>query len=91
MPIPVSIPTPLRPLTNNLDTVEIDGASVADLIANLEKSYPGIGERLLDAQGNVRRFLNIYVNGEDIRFLQDKETPVKSGDEVSIVPAIAGG
>ena len=91
MPIPVSIPTPLRPLTNNLDTVEIDGASVADLIANLEKSYPGIGERLLDAQGNVRRFLNIYVNGEDIRFLQDKETPVKAGDEVSIVPAIAGG
>jgi molybdopterin synthase sulfur carrier subunit len=91
MSIPVSIPTPLRPLTNNLDTVEIDGASVADLIANLEKSYPGIGERLLDAQGNVRRFLNIYVNGEDIRFLQDKETPVKAGDEVSIVPAIAGG
>ena len=91
MPIPVSIPTPLRPLTDNLDTVEIDGATVGELLTNLEARYPGIGERLLDAQGNVRRFVNIYVNGEDIRFLQDKETPVKTGDEVSIVPAIAGG
>jgi molybdopterin synthase sulfur carrier subunit len=91
MPIPVSIPTPLRPLTDNLDTVEVDGATVSDLLAALEKRYPGIGERLLDAQGNVRRFVNVYVNGEDIRFLQDKATPVKAGDEVSIVPAIAGG
>ena len=91
MPIPVSIPTPLRPLTSNLDTVEVDGADIAELIAALEAKYPGIGERLLDAQGNVRRFVNIYVNGEDIRFLQDKATAVKEGDEVSIVPAIAGG
>jgi len=91
MPIPVSIPTPLRPLTNNLDTVDVDGASIAELLAALEKEYPGIGERLLDAKGQVRRFVNIYVNGEDIRFLQDKETAVKAGDEVSIVPAIAGG
>lgn len=91
MPIPVSIPTPLRPLTDNLDTVEVEGFTVSELIAALEKKYPGIGERLLDAEGNVRRFLNIYVNGEDIRFLQDKATAVKSGDEVSIVPAIAGG
>jgi molybdopterin synthase sulfur carrier subunit len=91
MPIPVSIPTPLRPLTDNLDTVEVDGASITDLIAALDQKHPGIGERLLDAQGNVRRFVNVYVNGEDIRFLQDKETPVKPGDEVSIVPAIAGG
>ncbi len=91
MPIPVSIPTPLRPLTDNLDTVEVEGASVGELLSTLDKKYPGIGERLLDAQGNVRRFVNIYVNGEDIRFLQDKETPVKQGDEVSIVPAIAGG
>ena len=91
MPISVSIPTPLRPLTDNLDTVEVEGATIHDLLAALDKKYPGIGERLLDAQGNVRRFVNIYVNGEDVRFLQDKETPVKSGDEVSIVPAIAGG
>jgi molybdopterin synthase sulfur carrier subunit len=91
MPIPVSIPTPLRPLTNNLDTVEVDGATISELLAALDQQFPGIGERLLDAQGNVRRFVNIYVNGEDIRFLQDKETPVKAGEEVSIVPAIAGG
>ena len=91
MPIPVSIPTPLRPLTGNLDTVEVDGANISELLTALEKGYPGIGERLLDAQGNVRRFVNIYVNGEDIRFMQDKETTVKAGDEVSIVPAIAGG
>ena len=91
MPIPVSIPTPLRNLTNNLDTVDAEGATVSELLASLDKSYPGIGERLLDAQGNLRRFVNIYVNGEDVRFLQDKDTPVKNGDEVSIVPAIAGG
>ena len=91
MSIPVSIPTPLRPLTDNLDTVEVEGGTVHELISALDVKYPGIGERLLDAQGNVRRFVNIYVNGEDIRFLQDKETPVKAGEEVSIVPAIAGG
>ena len=91
MPIPVSIPTPLRPLTANLDTVEVEGGTVGELITALDKKYPGIGERLLDAQGGVRRFINVYVNGEDIRFLQDKETAVKAGDEISIVPAIAGG
>jgi molybdopterin synthase sulfur carrier subunit len=91
MPISVSIPTPLRPLTDNLDTVEVDGATIGELLTGLDSRYPGIGERLLDAQGNVRRFVNVYVNGEDIRFLQDKETAVKAGDEVSIVPAIAGG
>ena len=84
-------PTPLRPLTDNLDIVEVEGTTVTELLAALDKKYPGIGERLLDAQGNVRRFVNIYVNGEDIRFLQDKETAVKPTDEVSIVPAIAGG
>jgi molybdopterin synthase sulfur carrier subunit len=91
MPIPVTIPTPLRLLTDNLDTVEVEGGTVNELISALDAKYPGIGERLLDAQGNVRRFVNIYVNGEDIRFLQDKATPVKPGEEVSIVPAIAGG
>jgi molybdopterin synthase sulfur carrier subunit len=91
MPIPVSIPTPLRNITNNLDTVDVEGATVGELIDNLEKQFPGIAERLLDAQGNIRRFVNIYVNGEDIRFLQDKATAVKASDEISIVPAIAGG
>lgn len=91
MPIQVSIPTPLRNLTKNLDTVSAQGATLSDVLADLEKQFPGIGERLLDANGNLRRFVNIYVNGEDVRFLQDKETPIKEHDEVSIVPAIAGG
>jgi molybdopterin synthase sulfur carrier subunit len=91
MAIEVGIPTPLRNLTENKDTVSVEGATVGELIDNLEKQYPGIGERLLDAQGNVRRFVNIYVNGEDIRFLSDKATAVKASDEISIVPAIAGG
>jgi molybdopterin synthase sulfur carrier subunit len=91
MPIPVSIPTPLRPLTDNLDTVEVEGATLGELLIALDKKYPGIGERLHNDQGQIRRNVGIYVNGEDIRFLADKETPVKSGDEVSIVPAIAGG
>lgn len=91
MPIPVSIPTQLRPLTNNLDTVEVEGATINELLAALDQQYPGIAERLLDGKGNIARFVNIYVNGEDVRFLQEKETPVKPNDEVSIIPAIAGG
>lgn len=91
MAISVRIPTPLRKLTYDLDTVEAEGANIGELLANLEKAYPGIGERLLDESGNIRRFVNIFVNDEDIRFLDDKATALKAGDEVSIVPAIAGG
>ncbi|PAW77978.1 MAG: molybdopterin synthase sulfur carrier subunit [Verrucomicrobia bacterium Tous-C9LFEB] len=91
MPIQVSIPTPLRGLTSNQDTVEGSGSTVSEVIQNLEKAFPGIGERLVDEQGNLRRFVNIYVNGEDVRFLDDKNTAIKDNDEVSIVPAIAGG
>jgi len=87
----VLIPTPLRKLTNDLDSVSVAGANVGELIDNLEQAYPGIKERLLDEAGNVRRFVLVYVNGEDIRDLQDKATAVKDSDEVSIVPAIAGG
>jgi molybdopterin synthase sulfur carrier subunit len=87
----VSIPTPLRNLTNNRDTVEANGTTVKELLQDLERQFPGIGERLLDAQGNVRRFINIYINGEDIRFLEDQATPIKPMDEISIVPAVAGG
>lgn len=87
----VIIPTPLRNLTNNLEEVPATGATIGEILADLERQFPGIGERLLDANGNVRRFVNIYVNGEDIRFLQDKATPIKETDEISIVPAIAGG
>jgi len=91
MSILVSIPTPLRTLTNNLDTVETDVATIGAMIDDLEKRYPGIKDRLVDPQGNIRRFVNIYVNGEDVRFLENQETPIHAKDEVSIVPAIAGG
>lgn len=91
MPIAVTIPPPLRGLTHNADTVNAEGATVGELIADLDKNFPGIGDRILDANGTIRRFVNIYVNGEDVRFLEDKATPVKPTDEVSIVPAIAGG
>ena len=87
----VLIPTPLRKLTNELESVSAAGADVGELLDNLDKAFPGLKERVCDEAGNVRRFVNIYVNGEDIRFLAEKATPVKDADEISIVPAIAGG
>ena len=87
----VRIPTPLRKLTNNEEVVEINAATVADAIGELQTRYPGIKERLVDETGTVRRFVNVYVNEEDIRFLQNQQTTLKDGDEVSIIPAIAGG
>ena len=89
--IKVRIPTPLRPLTKNQGEVESTGASVAELLDNLEAAHPGIKARLYDESGELRRFVNGYVNEEDVRFLKGKETALKDGDEVSIVPAIAGG
>lgn len=91
MPAKVRIPTPLRKLTNNEEVVEVDGGTIGAIITELQSRYPGIKERLLDDNGAVRRFVNVYVNEEDIRFLQNQQTPVKSGDEISIIPAIAGG
>lgn len=90
MAIRVRIPTPLQKLTGGRDVVEGRAGTVIDLIAELDTQFPGIGERLAEA-GKVRRFVNIYVNEEDIRFLQAEATAIKDGDEVSIVPAIAGG
>jgi molybdopterin synthase sulfur carrier subunit len=87
----VRIPTPLRKLTNNEEVVAVSPGTVGSAIAELQSRYPGIRERLLDETGAVRRFVNVYVNEEDIRFLQNQQTPVKDGDEVSIIPAIAGG
>jgi sulfur-carrier protein len=87
----VLIPTPLRKLTNDLELVEAAGSNVGELLDNLDRAFPGLKERVCDEQGNVRRFVNVFVNGEDIRFLEEKATPVKDADEVSIVPAIAGG
>ncbi len=87
----VRIPNPLRKLTNELEVVSTSGANVGEVIEELDKAYPGLKDRICDEQGNVRRFVNVFVNDEDIRFLQEKATPVKESDEISIVPAIAGG
>ena len=91
MTIPVRIPTPLRKLTQNREVVEAEGATIREVINSLDNDYPGLKERICDEKDQVRRFVNIFLNDEDIRFLKESETPVKSGDEVSIVPAIAGG
>lgn len=91
MSVKVRIPTPLRKLTNEQELVEVSAGTVADAIAALQKLFPGIQERLIDESGQVRRFVNVYVNEEDIRFLQNQDTPLKAGDEISIIPAIAGG
>ena len=91
MPVMVRIPTPLRTVTKGAGEVQAKGDTVADVIEDLERQYPGLRERLVEEGGEVRRFINIYVNQEDIRFLQAKKTALKDGDEVSIVPAIAGG
>jgi molybdopterin synthase sulfur carrier subunit len=91
MPTKVRIPTPLRKLTHNEEVVEVTASTVAEAIAELQSRYPGIRERLVDEKGEVRRFINVYVNEEDIRFLKDQQTPLKEGDELSIIPAIAGG
>jgi len=89
--IKVRIPTPLRPLTKGQGEVEAQASSIANMIETLNNAHPGLKDRLCDESGELRRFVNIYVNEEDIRFLKGKETALHDGDEVSIVPAIAGG
>jgi molybdopterin converting factor small subunit len=91
MAVKVLIPTPLQQFTNEQATIECDGSTIAELIENLEKACPGIKNRLCDESGKPRRFLNFYVNSEDIRFLEGTETVLADGYEVSIVPAVAGG
>lgn len=91
MAITVRIPTPLRKLTSEQDIVEAAGETLAEMIDSLEASYPGLKERLCDETGDLRRFVNIYVNGEDVRFADGVATRLNGGDEVSIVPAVAGG
>jgi sulfur-carrier protein len=88
--VTVRIPTPLRTLTGGADEVKAHGATVAAVIADLEKRHPGVRDRLLDEKG-VRRFVNLYVGEDDIRFLEGLETALKGGEQISIVPAIAGG
>lgn len=91
MPTQVRIPTPLRKLTGENEVVTVEGSTIAEVINALNAAYPGLTERICDEEGNIRRFVNVFVNDEDIRFLEEKNTAVKDGDEISIVPAIAGG
>ncbi len=87
----IRVPTPLRKLTNGQDTVQVEGETLGAGLDNLEAQFPGIKERIIDASGELHRFVNIYVNGEDVRFLDGMNTAVDEGDEISIVPAVAGG
>jgi molybdopterin synthase sulfur carrier subunit len=91
MEVHVRIPTPLKKLAGEQDVIKAKGTTVGEVLQWLTETYPGLKERLRDEQGEVRRFINIYVNDEDIRFIQNLETPLKEGDHVSIIPAIAGG
>jgi sulfur-carrier protein len=91
MSVKIRIPTPLRTLTNDQDVISGDGGTLAAAIEGLEASYPGIKDRICDDTGEIRRFVNVYINGEDVRFLNGLDSELKSGDEVSIVPAVAGG
>ena len=87
----VRIPTPLRKLTNEVEEVQASGSTIGAVIDSLDQAFPGLKERICDEKGDIRRFVNVYVNDEDVRFLDDKATPVQEKDEISIVPAIAGG
>ncbi len=91
MSITVRIPTPLRRVTNGEDKVTVEGSNLNEIIGSLDSQYPGIKARICDDQGGLRNFVNVYVNGEDVRFLDGLETSTKTGDEISIVPAVAGG
>lgn len=91
MSVKVRIPTPLMKLTNNQAEVDAEGGTIEEMFNNLESQFGGIKERICEENGSPRRFINIYVNEEDIRFLEGEKTPIKDGDEVSIIPAIAGG
>jgi molybdopterin synthase sulfur carrier subunit len=91
MPVTVRIPTPLRAVAKGNANVQAKGDTIGDVIGDLEQQFPGLRERLVDESGELRRFINIYVNQEDIRFMDNRATVLKDGDEVAIVPAIAGG
>lgn len=91
MAIKVRIPSPLRGLTNGSSEVELAGGTISECVNELETRFPGLKQRICDDDGEIRRFVNIYVNGEDVRFLSGLTTAVKTGDELSIVPAVAGG
>ena len=91
MAVKLRIPTPLRSLAGGAAELSVEGGTVREVLATLEKEHPGFRQRIYDESGEIRRFVNIYVAGEDIRFLKGVETPVAEGQEISIVPAVAGG
>ncbi|HUH08394.1 MAG TPA: ubiquitin-like small modifier protein 1 [Egibacteraceae bacterium] len=91
MSVTVRIPTPLRSVTGGQGTVDIEGATVGEVVQGLEAAHPGIAERLLDDSGRLRRFVNVFVDDEDVRFQQGLDTPVSDGSTISIIPAVAGG
>ncbi|PIQ89253.1 MAG: molybdopterin synthase sulfur carrier subunit [Candidatus Omnitrophica bacterium CG11_big_fil_rev_8_21_14_0_20_42_13] len=91
MSVKVRIPAPLQKLTSNKSEVEVEAATIKELVESLEKVYPGIKGRICDESGKIRRFINFYVNDEDVRFLKGDDTVLKDADQVSIIPAIAGG
>ena len=87
----ILIPTPLRPFTGKLDAVEVDGTTIGELLANLTSQYAGLKPHLYNEQGKLRSFVNVYLNDEDIRYLEKEKTAVKPGDTISIIPSVAGG
>ena len=91
MSVMVRVPTPLRRLTSGQDKVSVEEGNLNDIITSLEQQFPGIKARLCDEQGELRNFVNLYVNGEDVRFLDGLDTAAEAGDEISVVPAVAGG
>jgi molybdopterin converting factor small subunit len=91
MPVTVRIPTTLRPLAGGRSTVEVEGSTVGEVLKSLDAAHEGFADRLLDEQGNLRRFVNVFVADDDVRYLQGLETPVPDGETVAILPAVAGG
>src|SRR3954471_4351664 len=91
MPNTINIPTPLRPFTDKKEAVEVSGATVGELLADLTKKHDGLRKHLYTDEGKLRNFVNVYLNDEDIRYLQKEQTPVSAGDTVSIIPSVAGG
>ena len=91
MSISVKVPTILRTYTGGTADVTVNGATLADALADLDAQFPGIGARVLDDDGRLRRFVNVYVNDDDVRFLEDLQTPTRDGTSISIIPAVAGG
>ena len=91
MAVVVRIPTPLQKFTKNQSAVQVESSTIQDMVNDLEQSFPGIRERLCDEHGAIRKFINLYLNDEDIRFIDGEKTTLKDGDEVAIIPAIAGG